>query len=877
MTTVNATQYTAPIMSKSITISDIELYTETKRTLPLSRQYVVEFSVGATAKQTQIAKETKNRTFWNDRTIHFDGDDRSDFVVKVYQKHRFESDQLVGSLHDTVGGVLGQLKDGVSKQTLSAGASNGSDLSSRTIKFALTVKPSERSNANELQARDAVVMATKTVVAVSSRPRVVDLVTSVVESGPAAMTEVQTFATTWDVLLERLKLFDTIVTKIAEIHPYVSLAWSVISTVNKALIDQKDRDGQISRLASTMNDVFEFVENAGLLKTIEPHIKNITPLIQQVTECGYFIAAYSKETSFSTRAVKYTFSDINAKITDYDSKLRELKTKFLEVVTLQTGIACVRTEITVVRIMNVVEHIQETIDLTDILYAAGARYSEDKGCLPGTRKILLREICDILNNPSDDAPRVCLLTGVAGSGKSAVAHTIAQLYDGQFRLGSSYCFASGDVARRNPANLFSTIARDLADVDVQYRSALWSIVKGNQALRRAETPAEQIKRFIVEPIENFDAIGPIVVVIDALDECGEPADRARLLAAMSEQISEGKLPTNLRFLFTSRPENDIMNAFSSCPHVIHKQMGDVSAMTVDEDIEKFIYHSLHSYRELESSWPHNEWCQLLVQRSQRLFQWAATACNFIRDTGGVGLTPDEGLENILKNDHQAIVDPLDNLYRTVLNRLFQRDDTRRRFQAVMSIILALREPLSLSSLLALRPFNSVSDTKVRAILRPMASLLDGVLEDDKPIRPLHASFRDFLLDQNRSLTHHVPIPPHHSLLLGRALLACMQKMLRFNICDLNDTPRRNSDVPNLLSRVNTAIPHHLSYSCLYYMDHLQHSDPTPDLVNDITLFFKNFFPYWLEAISLLSHSSVSPILSALETCTILQHWSQWVG
>ena len=41
-----------------------------------------------------------------------DGDDRSVLIVKIYQKHRIGDDKVVGSLSDTVGGVLGRLKDG---------------------------------------------------------------------------------------------------------------------------------------------------------------------------------------------------------------------------------------------------------------------------------------------------------------------------------------------------------------------------------------------------------------------------------------------------------------------------------------------------------------------------------------------------------------------------------------------------------------------------------------------------------------------------------------------------------------------------------------------------------------------------------------------
>ena len=245
---------------------------------------------------------------------------------------------------------------------------------------------------------------------------------------------------------------------------------------------------------------------------------------------------------------------------------------------------------------------------------AEARYVREKGCLPGTRESLLREICDILNDPSEDAPRVCLLTGVAGLGKSAVAHSIARLYDAQKRLASSYCFASTDVKRRNPRNLFSTIARDLCDHDLQYKSALWGIVKDNRALRTSTSPLEQLEQFIVEPNRGLDSVGPqLVVIIDAIDESGDRPNRRELLAAISKQIVENALPTNLRFLITARPESDILDTFSSNSHFVHKQMGDIPEGIVEGDIKRFIHHSLHRYGELELIWPNGEWCQLLVR------------------------------------------------------------------------------------------------------------------------------------------------------------------------------------------------------------------------------------------------------------------------
>ena len=47
-----------------------------------------------------------------------------------------------------------------------------------------------------------------------------------------------------------------------------------------------------------MKDVFSFVEDAEPLKAVEVHREPIKLLIQQVTECGYFIAEYAKQKNF---------------------------------------------------------------------------------------------------------------------------------------------------------------------------------------------------------------------------------------------------------------------------------------------------------------------------------------------------------------------------------------------------------------------------------------------------------------------------------------------------------------------------------------------------------------------------------------------------
>ena len=157
-----------------------------------------------------------------------DVDDRSVLLVNVYQKHYIRKDSLVGSLTYTIGKVLGKLKDGgmqilcitcsidvsseikVLEHTLHIGKNtpDGSDLSGITIKFALADELCGDANMDERQAMDTVTRATGGVNPLSS----------------TVVTKLQTFETTWGILLQRMKLFNKIVDCIAQVHIWCSVS-----------------------------------------------------------------------------------------------------------------------------------------------------------------------------------------------------------------------------------------------------------------------------------------------------------------------------------------------------------------------------------------------------------------------------------------------------------------------------------------------------------------------------------------------------------------------------------------------------------------------------------------------------------------------------
>jgi hypothetical protein len=332
--------------------------------------------------------------------------------------------------------------------------------------------------------------------------------------------------------------------------------------------------------------------------------------------------------------------------------------------------------------------------------------------------------------------RIFFLTGVAGSGKSALAHTIAQQFYQLGQLGSSFCFDDADLANWNPHNLFSTMTLDIGDLDHEWKKSLCGVVKGNHSLCTTLVATEQFRSFILEPAKTLTTIGPIVIVIDALDESGGQSARKALLDVFSKKVPE--LPSNFQILLTSRPEKDIVVALKGYHHVIHRDMNTIDKASNEADITLYVKSQLSGIHSLELEWPNQQWCHMLVESSDGLFQWAFTACRAVKDhKGGIQLA--ECL-NLFVSSKQG----LDGLYSKVLGQAFEAHDptAMSRFKVVMGRILATMEPLSISAHSELRADDEPADL-VDLIAQQLGLLLSGVNQPDVPIQALHSSFFDF--------------------------------------------------------------------------------------------------------------------------------------
>src|ERR1700730_15694709 len=160
----------------------------------------------------------------------------------------------------------------------------------------------------------------------------------------------------------------------------------------------------------------------------------------------------------------------------------------------------------------------ETPTLDTLPYAEGASWIPELVCFPGTRKELLSDIWRWIYSADENKPAEILwLCDVAGAGKRAIAHTVSRNCFHKGILAASFFFDRNIPDRRSPAKLFSTIARDLVKLSNGLAGHMSQILENDRSIVSAGQ-SRQFDELILMPVSQHRISGPVVIVIDALDE-----------------------------------------------------------------------------------------------------------------------------------------------------------------------------------------------------------------------------------------------------------------------------------------------------------------------------------------------------------------------
>jgi hypothetical protein len=252
-------------------------------------------------------------------------------------------------------------------------------------------------------------------------------------------------------------------------------------------------------------------------------------------------------------------------------------------------------------------------------------------CLPNTRQVILKFVMDWLTTLSG-SENVLWLHAMAGFGKSAISTTVAKSFRELGRLGA-FIFFNRNTTDSDPAVVIRTLSYQLARFDQSIKSAVCDVIEDNPGIIESAIRV-QFSELILRPLISFTAAhtqGPVIIILDALDECGDQMSRRSLLALLAQELI--KLPAVFRFVITSRREADIDAAFRGRPNIVAIDLHFMDESKT-QDIALYIHHHIAAlpHDDLACDWPGEARIQKLITSSEGLFIWASTAMKFIAGT-----------------------------------------------------------------------------------------------------------------------------------------------------------------------------------------------------------------------------------------------------
>ncbi len=393
-------------------------------------------------------------------------------------------------------------------------------------------------------------------------------------------------------------------------------------------------------------------------------------------------------------------------------------------------------------------------------------------CMPGTRVETINYLLTWIAEYDDG---VLWCSGLAGTGKSALVGTLHKLLSFQMS-GRSHLAAFIRYDRteyRNSSELITSVAYSLGMFDQCIGNAIAKALAACHAAAKmpASEARSQFRLLLQEPLETIPELqdeGPLVVIIDGLDE-------SEMSEELLELLADGFGPTLpfMRLIVSSRPEERISRAFKHRRQV-HCFPLDTSSDEVKHDIRHFIQQRFTSIKD-KSVWgiyDEQDVVTRLAERASGLFIWAATVCSFLCNFPG-----SQRLKVLLETTIPAnAMAALTILYQTALDTIMSevsgtKEDVQvqRCIRAVLGALIVRKDNMTVSMLPEL--VLQEGDPSAQYIIDKLGSV---VQERNGSLELIHKSFDDFLRDHGRCGDGwFIDVEEHEKELARRCVLSLM--------------------------------------------------------------------------------------------------------
>jgi len=381
-------------------------------------------------------------------------------------------------------------------------------------------------------------------------------------------------------------------------------------------------------------------------------------------------------------------------------------------------------------------------------------------CHPNTRVAVVKKLMSWIKGEIDVDAFILWFYGAAGAGKSAIAHTLAEICQSDGLLLATFFFWKTAPERNNIDQFIATIAYQIALAIPILRRLIETAADADPMIFQQSVDV-QLAKLIIEPMQHLHSTGfdfkesPFFIIIDGLDECQGKDIQSGLVKSLAAALHDSPFP--IRILIASRPEvylQSTFNLISLQPHLSRVALSD--EYSAEGDIRKFLEDSFDKIRHehplapyIPSSWPSADVLRELTRKSSGHFIFASTTVKYVG--GDPYELPTRRLDVIRRlrpprSEEDLPYAELNSLYHHVLSNVRDIERVKDVLGVLINASSVVDQLLGTTQLID--DFFLWNPGETEACLSPLGSIIR--CNRWGTISFFHASLSDFLLDPSRS-------------------------------------------------------------------------------------------------------------------------------
>ena len=371
-------------------------------------------------------------------------------------------------------------------------------------------------------------------------------------------------------------------------------------------------------------------------------------------------------------------------------------------------------------------------------------------CTTGSREWVLNHVHTWFNETYSEN-RAFVISDVAGMGKSVIAAVICKRF--AEHVGACHFFKYNDSQYNNPNFFLQSLAWQLCKVLPAYKEALIQKLSGNLGNPLNDMNIQGLFSVLFkEPFSSISDPGKrILIVLDAVDE-SEYRGRHELAELIFDRFHE--LPSYLRFLITSRPQDNLVFALRELKP-LSMQANDKENLN---DVKLFLQDKIPC-----SNQSAPDFINSLAQKCDSSMLYAYVLTGLYKDNSSVF-----AIDSLPRNVEGYFKICFERLECDLLNLV---GVSRTSFLSFLDALAVAKEPLPEGFLGTIFGFENPADAKDK-LAKAINVLSLFLTKEDKGISFFHKSVRDWLVDPCRKHYPHINVQYGHKILFD----LCVKKL-----------------------------------------------------------------------------------------------------